>query len=142
MMKKIFLILHFLILVSCGKSPLLNKAKLNPIGIIANQEQRFIFSNAQKTFRLNWIIPPSLENLSSVNLEFDDDLENDLALDALIEMRDHGHGSSPIVVTLLNDKKTVELRELSFFMTGRWTLILKLIKNGKVIDSWEQDIYL
>lgn len=141
-MKTIIVLYGIFLLSSCGKSPLLNKAKSSPLTLVASQETEYEFPKTKKRFHLFWISPPSIEELSQLNLEFEDAISTELTVESYIEMRDHGHGSSPIVITLLNDMKTVELKELSFFMSGRWTLVINLTKNGSLIDSWEQDIYL
>lgn len=141
-MKTIILFIGIFLLASCGKSPLLNKAKDSPFSVVTSQEKKYEFPKAQLKFQMTWITPPNIEELSSLNLEFEDAIASEIAIESYIEMRDHGHGSSPIVITILKDQKTVELKELSFFMTGRWTLVINLIKNGKQIDTWEKDIYL
>lgn len=139
---KIILIILIMTFYGCGKSPLLNKEKEEPLPITYSQETFLEFPATKLRFQIIWITPPSVENLSSLNINFLEPLANNHQIESYIEMREHGHGSSPIVINILNDFKTVELRELAFFMTGRWTLVINIIENGMKIDTWEKDIYL
>ena len=138
---KIILIFLTLFLMSCGKPPLLNKLHTNPEeinGQILLSEQ---FPIEKLSFSINWIIKPTLENLSSYELKLARPLPQTQTLNSFIWMPDMGHGSSPIQICLLN-ATDFNLSEIAFIMPGLWVLHIEILENKQVIDQWQKFITL
>ena len=131
-----------LFFLGCGKPPVLNRiSEKNIFGQITQMNQEK-FPSTQLEFSLKWLVPPSLESLSTVEINFNTNLPRQYLLEAEIVMKEHGHGSSPIIIEYCHERNSIKLSELSFFMTGKWTLILTLKEHNQTIDQWEKDIYL
>ncbi len=135
--KKVLLFISFLAFSSCGKPPILNKLNILP--------EIKIFS-AQKTdikMTSQWIIPPtSIDDLSAIDISFSKEI-GEYTLEAELYMPEHHHGSSPIVIEKDRlDSKLYHLTELSLFMTGHWTLTIRLMDDKQEIETWIIDIHL
>lgn len=132
---KIILYLAFFIFVGCGKSPLLNKLEksANTIGGIT------LIKNNSITF--NWIIPPSLTELSAFEITFESALTEDQSVKAYLWMPDMGHGSSPIEILKINELNYY-FSELAFIMPGLWVLHIEILQNNQVVDQWQKSITL
>lgn len=142
MYAKTFLFGLLLFCIGCGKPPILNRiAKTNIIDQITHLEQEK-FPSTQREFSLNWQVPPDLDSLSVVVINFTQSLPTQYFIESEIVMKEHGHGSSPIVIEYGQNRDHVILSELSFFMTGKWTLIITLKEHNQIVDQWEKDIYL
>lgn len=142
MYAKVLFVSFLVILIGCGKPPILNRVSTaNNMGQMTQMNFEK-FPQTNHTFFLKWQILPSLENLSAVDIYFTKNLTEEFVLDAEIVMKDHGHGSSPIIIEFNQARNIVSLTELSFFMTGKWTLILTLKEHNQIVDQWEKDIYL
>ena len=138
---KITLIFLTLFFMSCGKPPLLNKLHTNPEeinGQILLSEQ---FPIEKLSFSINWIIKPTLENLSSYELKLARPLPQTQTLNSFIWMPDMGHGSSPIQISQLN-ATDFNLSEIAFIMPGLWVLHIEILENKQVIDQWQKFITL
>lgn len=138
---KIICLLTLCSLVSCGKSPLLNKLeKQNPVinGTILLEERLPEINNS---FNLKWSVAPSLEELGIFELTLSSALKATQSFNVYIWMPDMGHGSSPIVTTKLSDLN-YEFSELAFIMPGLWVLHIEVIENNKVLSKWQKSIVL
>lgn len=138
---KIILLLFALTVLSCGKSPLLNKVSknLNEIsgGILLNEQ----FPNEKISFSINWITEPGLENLSSFELKLARPLSQTQTFNIYIWMPEMGHGSSPVEISQLN-ATDYSVREIAFIMPGLWILHIEILENNQVIDQWQKSIML
>ena len=138
---KIILFLFTLTLLSCGKSPLLNKVSnnLNEItgGILLSEQ----FPNEKLGFSLNWIVVPGLDDLSSFDLKLARPLSQNQTLNIYIWMPDMGHGSSPVEINQLNSTDYA-VSEIAFIMPGLWVLHVEILENNQVVDQWKKSITL
>lgn len=138
---KIILFLLALTLLSCGKSPLLNKvskASNEIAGDILLSEQ---FPNEKLSFSMNWTVSPGLDNLSSFDLKLARPLNQNQTLNIYIWMPDMGHGSSPIDIKQLNSTDYA-VSEIAFIMPGLWVLHVEILENNQVVDQWQKSITL
>lgn len=128
--------------IGCGKPPILNRiTKTNVIDQITHLKQEK-FPRSKREFSLNWQVPPSLDRLSVAVIKFTQSLPSQYFIESEIIMKEHGHGSSPIVIEYSQNRDQIILSELSFFMTGKWTLVITLKEHNQIVDQWEKDIYL
>lgn len=137
---KIVLLLTLFSLVSCGKSPLFNKLEKTKefAGQIFLEER---LPNAQNSFSLKWIAPPSLSELGIFELTLSSPLKENQSISSYIWMPDMGHGSSPIEVKQLQEL-SYQFSELAFIMPGLWVLHVEVLENNQVIDQWQKSIEL
>ena len=129
------------IFLGCGKPPLLNKLHTNPeeiSGQILLCEQ---FPNEKLGFSINWIIKPTLEDLSSFELKLARPLSQTQTLKTFIWMPEMGHGSSPIQISQLN-ATDYGLSDIAFIMPGLWVIHIEILENNQVIDQWQKSISL
>ena len=138
---KIIFFTFMFVLMSCGKSPLLNKAgkNLNEVtgGVLLSEQ----FSKEQLGFSVNWIVSPTLDDLSSFELKLERPLKNNQSLNVYIWMPEMGHGSSPVEMKQLNPVDYV-FSELAFIMPGLWVLHVEILENNQVVDQWQKSITL
>lgn len=138
---KIILFLLTLVLMSCGKSPLLNKVKKDSIeisgGILLSEQ----FPNEKLGFTLNWVVSPDLVNLSSFDLKLARPLDPNQNLNIYIWMPDMGHGSSPVEIKQMNATDYF-ISDIAFIMPGLWILHIEILENNQVIDQWQKSITL
>jgi len=138
---KIILFLLTLVLLSCGKSPLLNKvgkASNEVTGGILLSEQ---FPNEKLGFSLSWIVAPGLDDLAAFNLKLARPLTQNQILNIYIWMPDMGHGSSPVEIKKLNSTDYA-VSEIAFIMPGLWILHIEILENNQVVDQWQKSITL
>ena len=136
------IILITLLISSCGKSPLFNKAgKTMPVLSGSIQEYTDGFPSEKIGFSLSWIVAPSLDELSAFDLTLEKELKPGQSITAYIWMPEMGHGSSPIEIKILASTE-IQFTELAFIMPGFWVLHLEIIENNKVIDQWQSPITL
>lgn len=138
---KIVLFLSILVLAGCGKSPLLNKVSKNLSEVTGGVLLSEQFPNTQIGFSLNWVVSPSLDELSSFELKLDHALTNTQSLNVYIWMPEMGHGSSPVTATQVNAENYI-FSELAFIMPGLWVLHVEILENNQVIDQWQKSITL
>lgn len=124
-----------LLLLGCGKPPFMNK-----LDDVAN-EISSIFPYEDIEFTLKWNVPPSLSELSSLDLNLNKPLDEEITIHAYLWMPDMGHGSSPIEIQKLNST-TYSLTELAFIMPGFWVLHIELKENNRTIHQWQKSITL
>jgi hypothetical protein len=138
---KIILFLLALTLLSCGKSPLLNKVSKasNEIagGILLSEQ----FPNEKLNFSMNWTVSPGLDDLSSFDLKLARPLNQNQTLNIYIWMPDMGHGSSPVDIKQLNSTDYA-VSEIAFIMPGIWVLHVEILENNQVVDQWQKSITL
>lgn len=138
---KIIFFLFIFTLLSCGKSPLLNKVDkgLNEIsgGVLLSEQ----FPKEQLGFSMNWIVSPTLDNLASFELKLEKPLKNNQTLNVYIWMPDMGHGSSPVEMKQLNSTDYI-VNEIAFIMPGLWVLHIEILENNQVTDQWQKSITL
>lgn len=138
---QIILCLLALTLMSCGKSPLLNKVSknINEIGggILLSEQ----FPNEKLGFSMNWIVPPGLDDLSSFNLKLARPLPQAQTLNIYIWMPEMGHGSSPVEIKKMNSTDYT-ISEIAFIMPGLWVLHIEILENNQVVDQWQKSITL
>lgn len=138
---QIILCLLALTLMSCGKSPLLNKVSknINEIGggILLSEQ----FPNEKLGFSMNWIVPPGLDDLSSFNLKLARPLPQAQTLNIYIWMPEMGHGSSPVEIKKMNSTDYL-ISEIAFIMPGLWVLHVEILENNQVVDQWQKSITL
>jgi hypothetical protein len=138
---KIIFFLFIFTLASCGKSPLLNKAgkNLNEVtgGVLLSEQ----FKKEQLGFSLNWIIAPTLDELSSFEFKLERPLKNNQSINVYIWMPEMGHGSSPIEMKQLNSTDYT-FSEIAFIMPGLWVLHVEILENNQVVDQWQKSITL
>ena len=130
------IVLIALIVSSCGKPPIFNKAEKAAIHLYAEN-----FQVEKIGFTLKWIVSPSLDELSSFEITLERELKPGQTISSYIWMPDMGHGSSPIVVQQISTT-TIQFTELAFIMPGLWTLHLEINENNKVIDQWQRPFTL
>lgn len=138
---KIILLLLALTFLSCGKSPLFNKVSSNSSEINGQLQLNEQFPNRNINFSINWIIKPSLEELSSFELRLAKELPTNQTLNAFIWMPEMGHGSSPIEISRINNNEFF-MNEIAFIMPGLWVLHIEVLENNQVIDQWQKSIFL
>jgi len=139
--KIIPLLIFFIFLSGCGKSPILNKLEKNANEIKGTILLREQFPNKTNSFDLKWLTPPSLVELSVFEITLQKSLESDQSLHAYIWMPDMGHGSSPIDIKQVSELNYI-FSELAFIMPGDWVLHIQILKNNQVIDQWQKPIVL
>lgn len=138
---KIIYFLLLLTIISCGKSPLLNK--VNKIthevsgGLLLTEQ----FPSQNIDFSFKWITPPTLSDLSSFELSLGRPLSSNQTINAYLYMPDMGHGSSPIEIKQLNPTDYI-FSELAFIMPGLWVLHIEILENNQVIDKWQKSFTL
>ena len=136
------IILIMLLISSCGKSPLFNKAdKTIPALSGTIHEYAEGFPSEKIGFKIEWTVVPSLDELSSFNLILEKDLKSGQSITAYIWMPEMGHGSSPIEIKMISSTE-IQFTELAFIMPGLWVLHLEINENNKVIDQWQSPISL
>lgn len=138
---KIVLLLLTLTLLSCGKSPLLNKVKNASSEVTGGILLSENFPNEKLGFSMNWTVPPGLEELSSFDLKLARPLNQNQTLNIYIWMPDMGHGSSPVDIKQLNSTDYV-VSEIAFIMPGLWVLHVEILENNQVVDQWQKSITL
>lgn len=126
---------------SCGKPPLFNKMTKTVNEVSGNILLSEKFSTKNIEFSFNWKVAPSLEELSSFEIEFKEPLSPNLSIKAYIWMPEMGHGSSPIEITKSSDLNYI-FTEVAFIMPGLWVLHLEILENNKVVDKWQKSIVL
>lgn len=138
---KVVFFLFIFTLASCGKSPLLNKVSknLNEVtgGVLLSEQ----FTNEQLGFSVNWIISPTLDELSSFEFKLERSLKSNQNLNVYIWMPEMGHGSSPIEMKQLNSTDYI-FNEIAFIMPGLWVLHIEILENNQVVDQWQKSITL
>ncbi len=138
---KIIILLTLFLLSGCGKSPLFNKLEKTKDEISGGMLLSERLPVIKRSFDLKWVVSPTLDDLSSFEIEFDASLEADHSVHAYLWMPDMGHGSSPIEITS-SDSLHYTFSELAFIMPGLWVLHLEILKNNQVIDQWQKSITL
>ena len=138
---KIILLSCFLALMSCGKSPLLNKVKNGVNDVAGNASLSENFPKEKVSFSYKWTTPPSLEVLSAFEINLSSPLKSNQSLNAYIWMPDMGHGSSPITINQLNSTD-YSFTDVAFIMPGLWVLHIEILENNVVIDQWQKSITL
>lgn len=135
------IVLIALIVSSCGKSPLFNKADKSLTNQSLTNSYTESFPNEKLGFTLKWIVSPSLDELSSFEIVLERDLKPGQSVTSYLWMPEMGHGSSPIVVQPISTT-AIQFTELAFIMPGLWTLHLEINENNMVIDQWQKPFTL
>lgn len=130
-----------LLMLSCGKPPILNKLDVNKNESSEKILSGEFFPNEKINFEINWIIKPSLEDLCAFDLKLSRPLFQTQTLKTYIWMPDMGHGSSPIEISQLNSTD-YSMREIAFIMPGLWVIHIEILENNQVIDQWQKSIML
>lgn len=128
-------------LTSCGKSPLFNKVSKNLSEVTGGVLLSEQFTKEQLGFSMNWIVSPTLDDLSSFEFKLDRPLKNNQTLNVYIWMPEMGHGSSPVEMKQLNSTDYI-FSELAFIMPGLWVLHVEILENNQVVDQWQKSITL
>lgn len=123
------------LLLGCGKPPFLNK--LDDV----DNEISSVFPYEDIEFTLKWNVPPTLSELSSLDLTLSKPLDENISIHAYLWMPDMGHGSSPIEIQKI-DPTTYSLTELAFIMPGFWVLHIELKQNNRTVHQWQKSISL
>lgn len=132
---KIIILAFILLLAGCGKPPFMNKLEK------VSNEFSSVFPYEDIEFTLTWIVPPTLSELSSLEISLNKPMEEGISLNAYLWMPDMGHGSSPIEIKKLNST-SYSLNELAFIMPGLWVLHIELIENNRIVHQWQKSITL
>jgi hypothetical protein len=144
-LKKLIYILLLLILISCGKSPLLNhqNESENPTGNTTSFISSMELNNLGHYLKLTWLKTPkgdpSIESefLILVQNRLGElvDLESDAVFSVWGWMPSMGHGTADDGYTTRLSKGVYHHKELYFNMGGDWQLHFDIMKNGNLIDS-------
>ena len=131
---KIIILASILFSMSCGKSPLLNKVNKPTTSLTGN-------IMVEEGYSLKWIVAPTLDELSSLELSLKGPLPPTRKLHAYLWMPEMGHGSSSIEITQINANDFV-LSELAFIMPGLWVLHLEILEDQRIITQWQKSFTL
>ena len=132
---KIIIFSFIFILAGCGKPPFLNKLEK------VSNEISSVFPYEDIEFTLNWTVPPTLSELSSLEINLNKPMEDGISLNAYLWMPEMGHGSSPIEIQKINSTNYA-LTDLAFIMPGLWVLHIELIENNRIVHQWQKSITL
>lgn len=130
-----------LFIVSCGKSPLLNKLEKNVQEISGGALLSEQFPNKKIDFSLTWMIPPALDEMGSFEILLTVPLKANQTLNAFIWMPEMGHGSSPFEKKELSNNH-FNFSEVAFIMPGLWVLHIEILEDNQVVDEWQKSIVL
>ncbi len=125
------IILFSLLIISCGKSPLLMKK--NPLEVNGNSNYESIkfFKTLNHQLTINWLSPINTTDsghfllISKNNLKSEDIPRN---FEVYLWMPSMGHGSSPVKVNRIS-AGIYEITDVYFIMEGDWEIRIKL-DNG------------
>lgn len=136
-MKKIKILFFLFLVISCGKSPLLNEIPKES-GNIQGVEGLKFFKTTSQSIQINWLTKiNTMEEGRAVlvftksGAIFDD---QNYSLGAYLWMKSMGHGSSPITLTKLTNG-IYQISEMYFLMAGEWELHLNLKRDNSVVED-------
>jgi hypothetical protein len=144
-MKHFFLILSFILLTSCGESPLLNHRN-EGAQLVTNTElsegQGLRFPKTDYAFVISWVEGPRLgesrflmktwrEDMGTINGPYQD---LDRKLHVFLWMPSMGHGSAPVKIEKSGDGE-YEVSSVQFIMGGKWEVKFQLKDGGQVFDE-------
>lgn len=135
-MKIIMSFSFLLLLLSCGKSPLLLK-KNNETSIINGLESNKSFKTTNHSLILNWLSPINITDEGHALLIVK---KNNVASDLpgefkiFLWMPTMGHGSSPIAIKKLGTG-LYDLSRVYFTMDGLWQLRIQLKSGTTVLEE-------
>jgi hypothetical protein len=131
---KIMALIFLLALIGCGKPPFLNKVEKGFSEVSGGTP---VSENQNNNFTYKWLVSPSLENISSMEISFSRPLDANLSMHAYLWMPEMGHGSSPIEVNKINSTDYI-LNEIAFIMPGIWVLHIEILENNRIIEQWQR----
>lgn len=138
-MKLILSLFLILILVSCGKSPLLSRAEKVSSNSQSLEVKQYFRTTSQDIF-VNWLTNQNTSEEAKAIVILSQNGTNsdhlDYSLNAYIWMKSMGHGSSPITITKIAPG-IYKLEEIYFSMPGDWQLHLTLNRNNTTVEDIE-----
>jgi hypothetical protein len=147
-MQKYFLILlTFIILLSCGKSPMSQLASNETSGTESLKTMK-IFKTTDQNISVTWTTPINSTEEGKAIIVLSQNgtpsaLPNQMELNPYLWMGgdDMNHGSSPIEISKLSDG-IYFISDVRFIMSGKWQLHLELKNNSTKIEDivFEYDV--